>query len=175
MNKTKCIALCGLLVALAVVVMLVAYVPYLTFTLPVIAGAILSLVYFEIDAKWALGSYAAASVLALLLCEKEASMMFVAFFGYYPVLKAYIERIPNRILEYIVKFLLFNIATVAAYSVIIYVFGIPMEGLGDFGKYTLYILLASFNLMFLVYDMALTKLYPAYMARLHPRLSKLLK
>ena len=38
MKKSKRIALCGMLSALSLVIMLVAYFPYLTYTLPALAG-----------------------------------------------------------------------------------------------------------------------------------------
>lgn len=175
MKQSKRIALCGMLSALAVVIMLMAYFPYLTFALPALSGALFAIVLIELGGKWAFGSYATAAMISLLLCEKEAAVIFVAFFGYYPIMKAYLERISSKTLEYILKFLLFNVAVVTAYLMIIFVFGIPLEGLGDFGKYTLLILLALANVMFLVYDFALTRIYVDYMKRLHSKVIRLLK
>jgi hypothetical protein len=175
MKQSKRIALCGMLTALAVVVMLMAYFPYLTFALPVIAGGLLAIIMFEINSKWALGGFFASAILSLLFCEKEAAMLFVAFFGYYPIVKSFLERISSRILEYILKFSVFNIAIIGAYLVIIFVFGIPMEGMGDFGKYTVVILLVLVNIMFLIYDWALSVMYVDYMKRLHPRVAHMLK
>lgn len=176
MKQSKRIALCGVVTALSVVFMLMSIFPYLTIALPAIAGALFMIVMVELDTKWALGSYAAAAILSLLLCgEKEAPMLFTCFFGYYPVVKGYLEKFSSRIVEYVCKFLLFNLAVIAAYSVLTFVFQIPFEGLGDFGKYTLYILLGLGNVMFIVYDLALSRLYSDYMFRLHGRVAKMLK
>lgn len=175
MKQSKRIALCGMLSALAIVIMLMAYFPYLTYALPALAGALFAVVMVELGSKWALGGYITAAVLSLLLCEKEAAVIFVAFFGYYPILKAFLERCASRIAEYLFKFLTFNIAVAVAYVIIIFVFGIPMEGLGDFGKYTVLILLVLANIMFLVYDMALSKVYEDYMRKIHPKISRMLK
>ncbi len=175
MKQSKRVALCGMLTALSVVIMLAAYFPYLTFTLPVFAGGVISIILFEINCKWALGAFFAAGFLSFLFCEKEAAMLFLAFFGYYPIVKAKLECISSRITEYILKFLLFNVAIVLAYLIIIFVLGIPLEGLGDFGKYTVFILLGIANFMFIFYDFALSVFYHDYMKRLHPKIVGLLK
>ena len=124
MKKSKRIALCGMLSAMALVIMLLAYFPYMTFTLPALAGALFAIIMIEIGHKWAWGGYVTTAILSLLLCEKEAAMLFVGFFGYYPIMKAYLEHIRSLVLETILKFSLFNIAMVASYAIIIFVFGI---------------------------------------------------
>lgn len=175
MKKSKRIALCGMLSALSLVIMLVAYFPYLTYTLPALAGILFAIVMVEIGTKWAWGSFVTTAILALLLCEKEAAVIFVAFFGYYPILKANLERISIKIVEYIAKFILFNVAVVAAYLVIIYVFSIPIENMGQFGQYTLLILLGMGNVVFIIYDFALSTAYQEYMVKLHPKVKNILK
>ncbi len=175
MKKSKRIALCGMLSALSLVIMLVAYFPYLTYTLPALAGILFAIVMVEIGTKWAWGSFVTTAILALLLCEKEAAVIFVAFFGYYPIVKANLERISIKIVEYIAKFFLFNVAVVAAYLVIIYVFSIPIENMGQFGQYTLLILLGMGNVVFIIYDFALSTAYQEYMVKLHPKVKNILK
>ncbi len=175
MKKSKRVALCGMMTALSLVIMLMAYFPYLTYALPALAGLLFAIVMVEINAKWALGSYITTAILALLLCEKEAAVLFVAFFGYYPVIKAFLERIPSRIVEYVSKFALFNVAVVVAYLVIIYVFSIPIENMGQFGQYTLLILLGMGNVVFIIYDYALSTAYQEYMMKLHSKVRAILK
>lgn len=174
MKKSKRIALCGMLSALSLVIMLVAYFPYLTYTLPALAGIMFAIVMVEIGPKWAWGSFVTTAILSLLLCEKEAAVIFVAFFGYYPIVKANLERISLKAIEYIAKFLLFNVAVIVAYLVIIYVFSIPIENMGQFGQYTLLILLGMGNVVFIIYDFALSTAYQEYMVKLHPKVKKML-
>ena len=175
MKKSKRIALCGMLSALSLVIMLIAYFPYLTYTLPALAGVMFAIVMVEIGAKWAWGSFVTTAILSLLLCEKEAAVIFVAFFGYYPIIKANIERISLKIVEYLIKFVVFNVAVVVAYLVIIYVFSIPIENMGQFGQYTLLILLAMGNVVFIIYDFALSTAYHEYMMKFHSKVKKILK
>ena len=53
MKNTNKITLCALLSALAVVLMLTAYFPYLTYAVPAFAGLCIMAVLIEIGPKWA--------------------------------------------------------------------------------------------------------------------------
>ena len=118
MSKSGKIALGGLLTALGVVLMfLTGLIPIGTYALPAIAGVLLIVAVIEIGAKWAWMIYAAVAVLSLLFAaDKEAALLFVLFFGYYPVLKSFLERISNKVLSWISKFAVFNVAVVYVFS-----------------------------------------------------------
>lgn len=165
-QSTK-VALCGIISSVSVVLMfMTGLVPFLTYTLPAVSGALLAIIVIEINKKWATGAYIAISLLSLLIvADKEAAMFFVAFFGYYPIIKEVIENKLPKILEWVVKFLLFNVAAVAAYAVIIYVFGIPFDELEEYGKYSVLILLAMGNVIFVLYDYCMTSLITLYYQR----------
>ena len=175
MKKSKKIALCGVLSSLAIVIMLMAYIPYMLFALPAIAGIFSGVILLELDYKWAIGAYACTALIALLLCEKEAAMLFAGVFGYYPIVKYYLERFSSRVLEYIFKFAIFNVALVCAYLVIIFVFSIPIENMEVFGRFAYLILVGLANIMFVAYDMALSRVYEIYMKQLHDRVRKLIR
>ncbi len=163
-NPTKCIAFCGILSALAVVVMLIAFIPYLMFVAPVIASCIVAFIYIEIGFNYAALSYATISVLSLLFSpDKEAAMVFVGVFGLYPIIKMLFEKhIRPTILQYIVKLLYLNIVMIISYLIIVFVFGIPLEGMEDFGKFTVPILILLANFMFIMNDMALSAVLTLY-------------
>ncbi len=165
-QSTK-VALCGIISSVSVVLMfMTGLVPFLTYTLPAVSGALLAIIVIEINKKWATGAYIAISLLSLLIvADKEAAMFFVAFFGYYPIIKEVIENKLPKILEWVVKLLLFNVAAVAAYAVIIYVFGIPFDELEEYGKYSVLILLAMGNVIFVLYDYCMTSLITLYYQR----------
>ena len=95
---------------------LTGLIPIGTYALPAIAGVLLIVAVIEIGAKWAWMIYAAVAVLSLLFAaDKEAALLFVLFFGYYPVLKSFLERISNKVLSWISKFAVFNVAVVACF------------------------------------------------------------
>ena len=91
-------------------------------------------------------------------------MLFVGFFGYYPVLKGKLEKIRVRLVEYLVKFVVFNVAMIANYLIIIYLFGIQdvLEEVGPLGQYSVVLLLLMGNVVFFIYDVALSRIITAY-------------
>ena len=109
------IAFCSVTAAVEVVLLFIAgFSGVGTYALPCFAGLITIAVVIEYKCKWALGVYAVAAVLTFLLSgNKEAALMFTAFFGYYPILKNVLDRhINNIIVRWIVKFAVFNAAAV---------------------------------------------------------------
>jgi hypothetical protein len=175
LKQTGKVALCGMLSALSVVVMLLSYFPSLTYAIPAIAGLFFVILVIEINYKWAFLAYAATSVLVALVAEPSAKLMFIAFFGFYPILKGLIEKIGKIFVEYIIKFAVFNIAIISIFSLLIFIFNMPIEEMGDYGRYTIQILLGLGNITFLLYDFTISRLIMAYMRFLHPKLKKLVR
>lgn len=175
MKHTSKVALCGMISAIAVMLMLLSYFPYFTYAIPAVSGLIFVILVIEINPKWAFLAYFASSVLVALLAEPEAKIMFIAFFGYYPILKGIIERIRKTVIEILIKFSLFNIIIISVAFLLIYVFRVPIEAMGNFGKYSAWILLIMGNVTFLIYDFCITQMITAYMDTLHPRLKKIIR
>ena len=177
MSKSGKIALGGLLTALGVVLMfLTGLIPIGTYALPAIAGVLLSVAVIEIGAKWAWMIYAAVAVLSLLFAaDKEAALLFVLFFGYYPVLKSFLERISNKVLSWISKFAVFNVAVVACFFLAVNFLQLPEDSFTVFGIYLPWVFLILGNAVFLIYDIALSGLVATYVEKLHHRVTKTLK
>lgn len=174
MKDTKKITFCGLVAALSVVFMLLSYIPYLTYTAPAIAGVFMMIIAIEISHKWAYASYIVSSVLIFLLAENEAKILYILFFGIYPIAKGSIEMLRRRVPEYILKFLFFNLAMALEVAASIYLLGIPLEsgGIADVYFYAIFAIVA--NIFFFIYDIALSRLVMLYMYRLHNRIRRLL-
>ena len=177
MSKSGKIALGGLLTALGLVLMfLTGLIPIGTYALPAIAGVLLIVAVIEIGAKWAWMIYAAVAVLSLLFApDKEAALLFVFFFGYYPVLKSYLERISNKALSWISKFAVFNAAVVACFLLAVNFLQLPEDSFTIFGIYLPWVFLILGNVVFLIYDIALSGLVVTYVENLHHRVIKTLK
>ena len=177
MSKSGKIALGGLLTALGVVLMfLTGLIPIGTYALPAIAGVLLIVAVIEIGAKWAWMIYAAVAVLSLLFAaDKEAALLFVLFFGYYPVLKSFLERISNKVLSWISKFAVFNVAVVACFFLAVNFLQLPEDSFTVFGIYLPWVFLILGNAVFLIYDIALSDLVATYVEKLHHRVTKTLK
>lgn len=175
MKQSAKVALSGMLSAMAVVIMLMAYFPYITYAIPAIAGGILAVIAVEIDRKWALGAYVATSIITLLICEKEAACLFVGFFGYYTIFKGYVEQHFRGVLEYIIKFAVFNAAIVVSYLAVVFVFGMSLAELGIAGLGFAAGLLAAGNVVFIIYDFGLNRVIGYYIYALHPKIRKMFK
>ena len=175
MKSTVKLTFSAIMAALSATVMLTSLFPYLTIAIPAVAGLFVMLVTIELGTKWAVLSFSASAALVVLLPgDIEAKMLYVMFFGYYPILKALFEKPKSRVLEYILKFVTFNVLIVLAYSVIGPVIGLEKTNLGEFGKYTGVILLLVANVVFPIYDLAVTRMATFYMIRLHKSVSRII-
>ncbi len=174
-KKTVNITLCGITSALIMSIMLASYFPFLTISIPAVAGVIIIMPLIEAGKLYAFATYIVTAVLSILFAEKEAAFLYVFLFGYYPILKAVIEKIGILVLEYLLKFVVFNGSVSVVYLFLAGIFGIDLEGFGDFGKYSVAIFYVVGNVVFYVYDMCIARLGAVYMYRLHPKVKKILK
>ena len=175
MKKVKKIALCGMLAALITVICLAAYFPYLTYTLPAFASAFIIVPLFEAGRKYALFTYLASVLPIALLAENEAKMLYLCFFGFYPVLKSVYEGFKSRVSEYICKFFTFNTAVIMAYFVLSKLLMAEDLDFGALGKYGAILFLAAGNIVFVLYDICLSRLAVFYAVRLRKHISKFFK
>lgn len=174
MNKsTFKIAFTGVIIALCEVFLLsTGLFPFATYALPALAGMLLIPLMVEFGGKTAYIAFFGASVLAVLLCpDKEAAAMFTLFLGHYPISKAYFERIKNRILEMLLKLVCFNGTVILTYVILINLLGLSQiaEGFSDFGVYTVPLLLALANIVFIVYDIGLSCVINLYIFKIKPQ------
>lgn len=173
MKKSSKVALCGMIAALCTLLMFMTGVfPFATYAMPVLAGLLMVAVAVETGASWAFTLYGAVSILSFLLTpDKEAMLMFIMFFGHYPITKFWLEKIKLKPLALLCKLLCFNFCIVIAYLLIIFVFRIPdiLTEFGDFGKYSVYIMFVLDNILFFVYDFALTQIMNAYIYFFRPK------
>ncbi len=175
MKNTKKTTISALLAALATVFMLLSYFPYLTYAIPAIAGLFIMVLVIELDSKWAVGAYISSAFLVFLLAEPESKLLYICFFGYYPILKAIIERINKPIIEWVIKIILFNAAVLIAYFLIASLFGIPTDSITALGIYGAIILLLMANAVFIIYDIAVSKMAMWYMSIFHYKIQRFLK
>lgn len=176
MNNIKCyrVALGGVISSLCILSMfLTGVIPFLAFTLPMIAGTLITIIVFEVNASWALLTYIAVSLLSIFVTfDKEAALIFILFFGHYPIIKYQIEKIPLKLIKFIFKLFIFNICIVAYYQLTIHLLGISdfMDDFAAFGKYGLYILWVFSNIFFILYDYVLKGCVDIYLKHLKPKI-----
>lgn len=175
MKNTSKITLCAITAALCAVVMLTSYFPYLTYAIPAIAGLLTMVPLIEVGSAWGFATYAVSGVLALIFGETQSSILYICLFGYYPVLKAVIERIRKPLPEWIIKLVVFNLSALTAYFVMSKLFLISFSDFGEFGIYGAIITLAICNIAFVFYDIAISRVAALYMYRLHEKIKKFIK
>lgn len=161
--------------ALAVVFMLLSYFPYLTYAIPAVAGLFIMITVIEINLKWAFLSYLSSAVLVFLFAEPESRLLYIFFLGYYPILKAIIEKIKKPVIEWILKVLSFNLAVLVVYMIFAKPMGIDFSDFDTFGKYGALIVLSLGNLAFVLYDIAVSRMATVYMWVVRPKFKNILK
>ena len=161
------VAIGGVLSAMALVLMMLTGVfPFGTYAFPVIAGVMLIAIYLEFGFKWSMLVYGVISIMSVLfVADKEAALFFLLLFGYYPVVKSYIERLKSKITQYIIKLSIFNAAAVSVYFLLLLVFGMPADSFELFGVNIPLVFLIVGNFVFLIYDFAINVFVAQYLQK----------
>jgi hypothetical protein len=166
------VALGGIVSALCILTMFLAGImPALYLVLPMIAGVLMMIIAVEVNIKWALLTYIAVSILSMFVTfDKEAALVFIMFFGHYPILRFYICKIKIPPLRGAVKLAVFNICIIAYFYVTVYIFGLEemLEEMNEYGKYGTIIMLGFSNIVFLLYDLNLELCSNLYRKRIMP-------
>ena len=178
MRESSKAALGGIISALAIVVMLITYFsPLLVYTAPPFAGLLLIVIVNEMGYKWALGTYAAVSLLSVfLIADKESAVYFTMFFGYYPILKLFLDsRVRFRLLRVALKVLIFNVSIAASVLICVFVFHIPYDDLTDKGYVMLAVFWALLNVLLYLFDRLVGGLQVFYQKKLGKRIRKIFR
>ena len=132
----------------------------------------------EVGNKPALCAWVSASVLSLIVAPyRYPAIMFALFFGYYPLIKQKLEKLPSRLAEYACKLLLFSASAVVGLFIFVFVFGVTeaLEGVGELTGFDPLLILIAGNIvvgsaMFICYDILLTRCYAMYISRYRQKL-----
>ena len=175
MNRSSYkVALGGVISAMCLLGMfLTGVIPFLNITLPMIAGVLITVIAIEVNSPWAVMTYIAVSFLSIFVTfDKTSALLFILFFGHYPIIKPKLEKIALRPAVLAVKLLIFNVCIVAYYELTIYLLGIKdyMNDFPLFGKYAIYAAWGFSNVLFLMYDYSLSGVMELYIRWLKPKI-----
>lgn len=122
-GQSRRAALCGVLCALAEVVLLLGgLVPAALYACPILVMVALLPVREECGVRFALVSWAAVGLLALLLCpDKELAGVYLAL-GWYPPLQERFEAIRPKGLRAAAKLFVFLLCVLGLYAALIWLF-----------------------------------------------------
>ncbi len=153
------ISLGGIISALCLLMMFfTAVFPSFSLAIPIFAGMLITIMAIEFSSSWAFITYATVSLLSFFITpSKESAIFFFLFFGYYPILKYILERFKSKLLTIVTKLVVFNIAIILIYYIVVRIFMIVdlLDEFSMLGSYIIPALLIFFNLTFLLYDKTL--------------------
>lgn len=174
MKSSVKVALGGAVAALGLVLMfLTAILPFGTFAFPTFAGMLLVVIVIEIGYGFSVAVYTVTAVLSFLLVpDKEAALFYTAFLGFYPIIKSLIERLPNKVMQIVIKLIIFNACMIGAFFIAINLLSIPKESFNLFGVYLPYVFLILGNFAFLLYDFCITRVVTIYLFKWHDKVNK---
>ena len=176
-KKSVRVAVCGLAAALSVTLMFFGGVVYVfAYTVPMLLGLISVMIKKSFGTGSAVFVYIAVSLLSLMLVpEKESVLMFVLFFGYYPIIRESFEKVKSKAIRFILKLLLFNVSLTVIELISVYIFGIPFFEDGVFSAGLLIGFAVVMNLVFIMYDFLLKTFLILYEKKIEKRIKKYLK
>ena len=162
------------MVALGTAVMILgAVIEVLDLSVCAIASLLVVFIYLEIGSYypwlvWICTSLATALIYPGAIIWAE----YLLVFGIYPLIKAYIERLP-RWSWIIVKLVYINAVVWGIFCISEFILGIPF--FADEGKVLIIATYVLMNVAFIMYDLFITIMVRFYFAKLRPRFQKLLK
>lgn len=152
--ESKKMASGAMLSALCLVLMLLGSVLELgIYAAPVLAGMLIVPYGEKYGRKYQLIVYAIISILSVLFVPGiEQNLMFVCFFGWYPMVREKLQKYP-KLLRAVLKFLAFNAVVIGIEALIM--FGFAKELMGST---LVWVLILLGNITFAVYDFAITRI-----------------
>lgn len=172
-KNTGRLALSAVLTALAVVVLLLTATPIATIGLAALAGVCGIPIVVEWGRKAGLIHFAAVAALALLLVPSlQGKGMYIAFFGWYTVFKAWIEskRLP-RIGEWAAKCGVFAAALVAYGAAWVFLLDMPLPA----WSWATPLLAVGLCGVFAVYDFGFSRLVAAYCGKIGGKIRQIFR
>jgi len=163
-DRTRRVAVCAMLSALGVVMLyLGSMIEVVDISMAVIASLLCVFAVIEYGGAYPWLVFAVTSVISMLMLpNKTPAAMYVVFFGFYPILKEKLERKP-KVISWIFKELIFNAALALMIVLVLFVFTM---GEVKVETYLVVLLAVLAELMFVLYDIALTRLISLYLFRL---------
>ncbi len=180
-QKTKKLTFGAMLAALgAVLLLLGSLFQVLDLSMAAIASFVCVIAVIELGTSWAWMIYGVVGVISVLLRPTSfAPWVYVAFLGYYPIIKEKIEKL-KKPFAWVIKMICFNAALIVCCVAVYFLFTaeppkdvfeffntlLGMPGAGMAVAAALYIFV---NFVFVIYDIALTRLISTYIFRLRDK------
>lgn len=177
MRKSVKAAVAGLSTAVSVAVLFSSGFFYVfTYIAPMVVGMLVCALKKTFSSSTSLCVYVSTSILSLILVpDKESALVFILFFGYYPIVKDFLEKIRPKFLSVILRFAVFNISLLITELISVYVFNIPFFEDGVFSASMLAVFTVLMNIVFVLNDIMLAAFLKVYENKIEKTIIKLLK
>lgn len=159
-NEIKKTAISAILCAFSVVVLYIGSIfDMVDITCAAIASGAVAFSAIELRDKHSVLIFVVTSLLSFVLFPlSSASIFYIAFLGYYPIIKIYIEKIKG-IFSAILKLIIFN----GSFFPIFYIFrSLFLAQDTEISAVIIVLLIVFANVFFIAYDLALNVLITAY-------------
>ena len=162
----------AMMCALSVVILyLGSTIEVLDLSMAAIASLLCIVTVIEVGGPYPWVVFSVTAVLSLLLLpQKTPALFYTAFLGYYPLIKEKLEALKKGI-SYALKLIIFNVALAVSAILFFYLFAPEILLKTPFIIAGVILL----NAVFIIYDIALTRLITFYIYRISPKFSFLNK
>lgn len=181
-QKTKKLTLGAVLCALGVVLLSIgSLIQTVDLSAAALASFLCIFAVIELGGAYPWAIYVITGLLAVVLTPfGMAGWFYIAFFGYYPMIKEKVERL-SRPVSWVIKMITLNVAlficVVISYFLLFASSGkglldafVLMFGDGEATEIFAIAMLVLVNVVFVIYDIALTSVISLYINRLRHRL-----
>ena len=115
--------------------------------------------------------YGAVAILSLLLLpSKESAIIYLLVFGWYPIAKRRIESLNKTVLEWVLKLIVVAVPVIAGSLWPSLCWGYRRFFGPDIAGWMIPLLYIAAMAVFVLYDVALTRLISAYLNAIRPRI-----
>ena len=182
-GKTRKMTLSALFIALTVISLYIASVwPTGQLGLAAAASLFVAAAVIEVGLGSGLSVFIVSSALGMLILPNRAApLLFIIFFGYYPIVKSLIEHVKCNKLQWLVQWLLkqivFNLALIFMWFfmrelAVAVIGGLPEINIFRSGIAEIFILAVVGNVAFVIFDIGFTKLIWVYINRVSKYMRK---
>jgi len=161
-----------MLSALGTVILLIgSFVEVLDLSAAIFASILIIFTVVEIGGAWPWLTYAVTALTGILLLPYKLPALIYLLAGYYPIIKEKIEKLP-KLFAWIIKLFAFNVSLTLVFLIMkLFMPAVSIELFAGMKKiYTYLIYFSVGNLIFVLYDVLLTRLVSLYIFRLRERL-----
>lgn len=167
--KSSRISLAGMFTAFSLLFLFLSSIlPAGRITMYFLSSIFISGILLEDDLTLAFMSFLATSILGLLILPDILRVVpFVLFFGHYGIGKKFIERIRDKVIAFILKLLYFNVCMALIYFAASTIWSQELN-LG----FPLWLTILIMEIVFVIYDIAYSKVQEFYWSRIRRWLTK---